>query len=57
LFVVRAGSTPFALVNKAIEELGREHIVGTVLNRVDESAVTGAGYYGHYQEQGVPTAR
>jgi Mrp family chromosome partitioning ATPase len=56
LFVVRAGSTPFAVVNKAIEELGREHIVGTVLNGVGDSAVAGAGYYGHYQEQGGPAA-
>jgi capsular exopolysaccharide synthesis family protein len=57
LFVVRAGSTPFAVVNKAIEELGREHIVGTVLNGVDDSAVAGASYYGHYEEHGRLTAR
>jgi Mrp family chromosome partitioning ATPase len=57
LFVVRAKSTSFAVVNKAIEELGREHIIGTVLNGVDDSAVTGAAYYGHYEEHAGPTAR
>jgi protein-tyrosine kinase len=51
LFVVRARSTPFAVVNKAIEELGREHIIGTVLNGVEDSAITAADYYGHYEEQ------
>jgi Mrp family chromosome partitioning ATPase len=56
LFVVRAGSTPYAVVNKAIEELGREHVIGTVLNSVDESVVTGAGYYGEYEEQRGPTS-
>jgi capsular exopolysaccharide synthesis family protein len=51
LFVVRAGSTPFSAVNKAVEELGRENIIGTVLNGVEDCDVTGASYYGHYNDQ------
>src|SRR5436190_5076923 len=38
IVVIRAGSTPYAIVEKIVEELGREHIIGTVLNRVDDDA-------------------
>ena len=48
LFVVAAGSTPYHLVQHAIEELGAERIVGTVLNRVDESSLALDGYYQGY---------
>jgi Mrp family chromosome partitioning ATPase len=56
LFVVRAGSTPFSAVNKAVEELGRENIIGTVLNGVEDCDVTGASYYGHYNDQADQTS-
>jgi capsular exopolysaccharide synthesis family protein len=36
LLVVRAGQTPFALVQKAVEALGRERIFGVVLNGVTD---------------------
>jgi protein-tyrosine kinase len=48
LFVVAAGSTPYHLVQHAIEDLGAERIVGTVLNRVEESALALHDYYQSY---------
>lgn len=48
VFVIRAGATPFSAVNSAIERLGRDCIIGTVLNGVDPSTVPTAAYYGHY---------
>jgi protein-tyrosine kinase len=51
VFVIRAGSTPFAVVDKAIAELGREYVIGTVLNGVDEDAIPATGYYGDYYGQ------
>ena len=37
VFVVAAGRTPCAVVQKAVEALGRDRILGVVLNRVDDS--------------------
>jgi protein-tyrosine kinase len=48
LFVIAAGSTPYELVQKGIEELGPDRIVGTVLNRVSEHLLQAHSYYGHY---------
>ncbi len=49
LFVVGAGSTPAATVERAIAELGGpDAIFGVVLNRVDERRIPDAGYYGRY---------
>jgi capsular exopolysaccharide synthesis family protein len=36
VFVIGAGSTPFPVVEKAIAELGRERIIGTVLNGLED---------------------
>jgi capsular exopolysaccharide synthesis family protein len=47
VLVVHAGVTPYPLVRKTIELLGAEKILGVVLNRVDDSAMTDAGYYGY----------
>jgi capsular exopolysaccharide synthesis family protein len=44
VFVVRAARTPYAAVKKAIETLGRERILGIVLNGV---TTTPDGYYGY----------
>jgi protein-tyrosine kinase len=53
LLVVRAGQTPFAAVSKAIENLGRDRILGVVLN-----ATEGGGnhheYYGRYANDDPP---
>jgi Mrp family chromosome partitioning ATPase len=50
LFVIRAGSTPFSEVERAIDELGREHIIGTVLNCVERRTIPATDYYygGYY---------
>ena len=52
LFVVAAGSTPYHLVQRSIEELGAERIAGTVLNRVEESSLALNDYYqGYYRSE------
>jgi protein-tyrosine kinase len=51
VFVVRAGSTPHALVEKAIGEVGRDCIIGTVLNGVDRQSMPVQTYYGHYYDR------
>jgi capsular exopolysaccharide synthesis family protein len=38
LFVIRSGSTPYGVIERAIAELGRGSIIGTVLNGVDPTA-------------------
>jgi capsular exopolysaccharide synthesis family protein len=48
VFVIRAGATPYALVARAITELGRDCIIGTVLNGVEERTLPDTNYYGHY---------
>ena len=48
IFVIGAGSTPAAAVERAIAELGPDSILGTVLNRVEERRVPQADYYGKY---------
>jgi protein-tyrosine kinase len=48
LFVIAAGSTPYALIKRAMDELGTERIIGTVLNRVERAALPNnyGSYYG-----------
>jgi len=48
LFVIAAGATPYPLVKRAMDELGTERIIGTVLNRVERSALPSnyGSYYG-----------
>jgi capsular exopolysaccharide synthesis family protein len=49
IFVVAAGRTPCAVVQKAVEALGRDRILGVVLNRVAEAdAMPGDYYYRYY---------
>jgi protein-tyrosine kinase len=49
VLVVQAGKTPLAAINKAVEAVGRERILGVVLNRADHAAVYHAyDYYGSY---------
>src|SRR5262245_16176319 len=48
LFVIRAGATPFAEVDRAIAELGRDYVIGTVLNGVEQQAIPARGYYDGY---------
>jgi protein-tyrosine kinase len=54
LFVIHAGKTQYVDVQKGIDALGREHIIGVVLNGVAETG--SAGYY-HYGVPGTGTKR
>ena len=47
LLVVGAGSTPCAAVQRAVEAIGRERVLGVVLNRADEALAGGSYYYYH----------
>jgi capsular exopolysaccharide synthesis family protein len=46
IFVIRAGAAPYSVVERAVAELGRDSIIGTVLNGVDEGMVAAASPYG-----------
>ncbi len=49
ILVIGAGSTPAETVERAVAELGgSEAVFGIVLNRVDESAIPEANFYGKY---------
>jgi capsular exopolysaccharide synthesis family protein len=48
IFVIAAGSTPAAAVERAVSELGAESIIGTVLNRVENRYIPEANYYDEY---------
>jgi capsular exopolysaccharide synthesis family protein len=49
LFVVRAGKSPYRLIQRALDAIGRDRVLGVVLNAVEEN-VDDAGYYyyGYY---------
>lgn len=48
LLVVQAGATPYKMLNRAVDALGRERILGVVLNGADSRAIAGEyrNYYG-----------
>lgn len=46
LLVVRANSTPYPLVTRAVEAIGTSRLLGIVLNRTERSEI--AGGYGYY---------
>lgn len=49
LLVVRAGQTPYHLVLKAVEAIGRDRILGTVLNGAEETDTRYDYYQGYYK--------
>ncbi len=51
LMVVRAGSTPFALAQKACAEFHDRSLLGAVLNRADSRAGYGGYYYQGYSAE------
>lgn len=57
IFVIAAGSTPYALVERAVTEIGRDNIVGTVLNRVEEDSIPATGYYNAYYRADRPATQ
>jgi protein-tyrosine kinase len=56
VFVIGAGISQSAAVQSAIETIGRDKIVGVILNRVDAGAFSESAYYDYYYEQ-RPVAR
>ena len=48
LFVVHAASTPYPVVQRAIEAMGRERVMGIVLNQVEVEGRLGQDKYYHY---------
>ena len=48
IFVIRAGATSMAAVDRAMEELGRDCIIGAVLNGVEPEAISITDYYQSY---------
>jgi capsular exopolysaccharide synthesis family protein len=58
VLVVRAGATPFELVKRASEIIGRDRITGVVLNHAETHAPGYPGYYSHnyYTGQSPRTA-
>jgi capsular exopolysaccharide synthesis family protein len=49
IFVVRAGRSPYRLIQRALDAVGRDRILGVVLNAVAENVdVAGYNYYGYY---------
>jgi capsular exopolysaccharide synthesis family protein len=59
ILVIRAGKSPVQLVMQAIEALGRERIVGVVLNGVDAKDSGAGPYYGYgyYSYSGADQSR
>jgi len=49
LFVIHAGQSQYPDVQRAIDALGREHILGVVLNAVEDAPEASYYYYGHPQ--------
>jgi protein-tyrosine kinase len=43
VFVIGAGSTPFPVVERAIEELGRDHVIATVMHGIDAQSTGTSG--------------
>jgi protein-tyrosine kinase len=48
IFVIRAGAAPYSVVERAVAELGRECIIGTVLNGVDENLAPPVSPYSRF---------
>lgn len=58
LFVVEACKTPYDVAQKSVDLVGRDRIVGTVLNRAPASELVSSGYDYHkdyYSAAGQPT--
>lgn len=50
IFVLAAGLTPYKVVERAVTEIGRESIVGVVLNRINPDSMPETGYYETYYQ-------
>jgi Mrp family chromosome partitioning ATPase len=56
VFVVGAGISQAPVVQHAIETVGRDKIVGVVLNRVDAGTFNEAAYQDYYQDPAPASA-
>ena len=56
LIVVKAGETPWDLVDRAVQAVGRERTLGVVLNRVT-GQLPSTGYYDYYNSYSAPVAQ
>ena len=54
VFVIGAGISQWPVIQRAIDTVGRDSIVGIVLNRVDPSTFKESAYYDYYQQPVVP---
>ena len=53
LLVIRANTTPYQFVRRAVEAIGRDHIFGVVLNRAEDGlGAHGYSYYNYYDSYG-----
>lgn len=58
ILVVKAGSTPFEMVTRAVDALGRERLMGVVLNRATENEhKSNYDYYKYYGPTTLPAVR
>ncbi len=57
LLVVRAGHSPFDLIKRSVETLGRERILGVVFNGAETSRRYGNDYYGYYGKSNYGKSR
>lgn len=48
ILVIGANSTPYKVVERVVSEIGRDNIIGTVLNRVEERVDGWSEYSGYY---------
>ena len=51
VLVIDAGTTPHAMVERAIESIGRDKLVGVVLNRVERASLKDTAYYKYYRSE------
>ena len=49
VFVVAAGRTPAPVVQRAVEELGKDRIIGVVLNRIEQAEMHAYGQSSYYE--------
>jgi Mrp family chromosome partitioning ATPase len=58
LFVIGAGETQYPLVQQALDSLGRDKVLGIVLNRAVDNTATGKyGYYKYYDSYAAPLTK
>jgi Mrp family chromosome partitioning ATPase len=61
VLVIGAGRTPYAVIQKAVEAVGKDRIIGVVLNRVEDRDLIGGDYkttgYYYTRDTAAPAAK